>query len=416
MAVSAQNLTDIYHQVLQSDPRLLVGSLQVEVSIAREQQAFGALLPQVSLSSNWTQNEQLDGNSDKESFSGERHSLSVNQPLFDMPKYYAWKGRDVTHEQLFLQQQETKSRVRLDTIKRYFSLLDAIDLLFLVREERTLTKKKVEHIRALYKMQRAKITDLYEAEARLDKLASSEIDAMQARDLAKESLNELTNLSVDDVSQLRGTSEYVQRIENINNWSEQSVPGNYGLMALRKAIEAAQNYVDEESSGHLPQLHMQLSKHKSNIGYEYAASPTTTTEVAGLNFILPLFSGGSTKARVYEAIKLLEISKAEYDMEKRKVIKKSRNSFLLVNALVRRVKAATISVESAQKAYQAMNRSFELGISTVTQVLNAQTDFSAAKREHKKAKYMYITNKAELLQVSGKLNDDFIYEISKWLL
>tara|TARA_B100000795_G_scaffold89878_1_gene65408 strand:- start:1111 stop:2367 length:1257 start_codon:yes stop_codon:yes gene_type:complete len=415
-AVSAQNLTDIYHQVLQSDPRLLVESLRVEVGIAQEEQAFGALLPQVSITSSWTQNEQLDGNSNKESFSGERHSLSVNQPLFDMPKYYAWKSRDVTHEQLFLEQQEVQSRIRLDTIERYFGLLDSIDFLLLAREERTLTKKKVERIKALYKMQRAKITELYEVEARLDKLVSLEIDAMQARDLAKEELNELTNLSVGDVSQLSETSEYVQRVENINKWSEQAVPRNYGLMALSKAIEAAQTNVNKQSAEHLPQLNLQLSKQKSNIGYEYAASPSTTTEVAGLNFTLPLFSGGSTKARVQEAIKLLEISEAKYELEKRKVIKQSRNKFLKVNALARRVQAAIISVESAKKNYQAMNKSFELGISTVAQVLDAQSNFSASKRDYKKAKYMYIMNKAELLQISGELNDDVIYEINKWLL
>ena len=166
----------------------------------------------------------------------------------------------------------------------------------------------------------------------------------------------------------------------------------------------------------MPQLHLQLSKQKSNIGYESAASPSTTTEVAGLNFTLPLFSGGSTKARVQEAIKLLEISEAKYELEKRKVLKQSRNKFLVVNALARRVQAAIISVESAKKNYQAMNKSFELGISTVAQVLDAQSNFSASKRDYKKAKYMYIMNKAELLQISGELNDDVIYEINKWLL
>ena len=62
-----------------------------------------------------------------------------------------------------------------------------------------------------------------------------------------------------------------------------------------------------------------------------------------------------------------------------------------------------------------MNRSFELGIATVSQVLDAQKDFSEAKRAHQIAKYRYINSKAELLQISGKLNDDAIYEISKWL-
>ena len=234
-------------------------------------------------------------------------------------------------------------------------------------------------------------------------------------DLAKEALSELTNHSIGDVAPLSSTTQFIQRLENINEWSAQAIPANYSLMALRKAIEAAQSYIDQVSAEHLPLLELQLTKQKSNIGYEFAVSPTTTSEVATLNFTLPLFSGGQTTARVYEAYQELELSKAEYEIEKRRVIKEARDTFLVVNALSRRIEAVSKEVESAQKSSQAMNRSFELGIATVSQVLDAQKDFSEAKRAHQIAKYTYINSKAELLQISGKLNDDAIYEISKWL-
>tara|TARA_B100000795_G_scaffold63217_1_gene42623 strand:+ start:4266 stop:5519 length:1254 start_codon:yes stop_codon:yes gene_type:complete len=414
-AVSAQDLADIYQQVLQSDPRLLVSGLRVEVNAAREQQAFGALLPQVSINSNWTETERLADTS-KESFSGERHTLSVRQPILDMPKYYAWKGSEEKYEQEELRRQDTKSQIRLDIISRYFSLLESEDLLNVVREEKILTEKKVEHTRALYKMQRVKVTELYRGEAYLDKLVSSEMDALQARDLAKEALKELTNHTIDDVAALSSTTQFIKRLENINEWSAQAIPANYALMALRKSIEAAESRIDQLSAGHLPLLEFQFTKQKSNIGYEFAVSPTTTSEVASLNFTLPLFSGGQTTARVYEAYQELEIAKAQYEIEKRKVIKEVRNTFLVVNALAQRIEATNKAVESAEKSSQAMNRSFELGIATVSQVLDAQKDFSEAKRGYQKARYTYITTKAKLLQVCGKLNDDVIYEISKWLL
>ena len=56
--VTAQDLEAIYQQVLQADPRLLIESLNVGVVVAREKQAFGALLPQVSITSSWTENKQ----------------------------------------------------------------------------------------------------------------------------------------------------------------------------------------------------------------------------------------------------------------------------------------------------------------------------------------------------------------------
>ena len=415
-AVSAQNIEDIYQQVLQSAPQLRIESLGVEVGLAREQQAFGALLPRVSINSNWTENKQLPEGLSKESYSGERYSLSVSQPLIDMPKYYAWKqSKDISGQYEF-EQKENASLIKLDMIVRYFTLLDTADNLALSRENRTATEKKLEHIRALYKMQRVKVTDLLELEARLDMLVSLEIDAMQAMDVARGGLTELTNSPVKNISPLKKTVYFIDRVEDIQEWTALSVTKNYSLMALQKGIDAAQRNVDKSSSGHYPTLGLQLSKQKSNIGFESATSRPTLTEVATLNLTIPIYSGGITNAQTYEARHHLEIAQLRYEQEKRKVIKELKKMFLGVNALISRIEATNQAVKSAGKSNQAMKRSFELGIATVTEVLDQQKLFSEAKRYHQKALHDYITTKARLLHLSGKLDEAFLYKMNQWLM
>ena len=301
-------------------------------------------------------------------------------------------------------------------IKRYFHLLDTTDNLTLSRENRTATEKKVEHIRALYKLQRVKVTDLFELEARLDMSVSIEIDAMQARDLARGGLSELTNSPVENISPLKKTVDFIERVEDIDKWTALSVTKNYNLMALKKAIEAAQRNVDKMSSGHYPTLGLQLSKQKSNIGYESISSQASLTEVATLNLSIPIYSGGTTSARTHEASHQLEIVQLQYENEKRIVIKELKDMFLGVNGMVRRIDAATQAVKSAGKSNQAMKRSFELGIATVSEVLDAQQLFSEAKRQHQKALYDYIIAKANLFHLSGKLDESFLYKINKWLM
>ena len=415
-AVSAQNIEDIYQQVLQSAPQLRIESLGVEVGMAREQQAFGALLPRVSINSNWTENKQLPEGLSKESYSGERYSLSVSQPLIDMPKYYAWKqSKDISGQYEF-DEKENASLIKLDMIVRYFHLLDTGDNLALSRENRAATEKKVEHIRALYKMQRVKVTDLLELEARLDMLVSLEIDAMQAMDVARGGLSELTNSPVENISPLKKTVYFIERVEDIQEWTALSVTKNYSLMALQKGIDAAQRNVDKSSSGHYPTLGLQLSKQKSNIGFESATSRPTLTEVATLNLTIPIYSGGITSAQTYEAMHHLEIAQLRYEQEKRKVIKELKNMFLGVNAMISRIEAANQAVKSAGKSNQAMKRSFELGIATVSEVLDEQKLFSEAKRHHQKALHDYITTKARLLHLSGKLDEGFLHKMNKWLM
>lgn len=416
--VSAQNLEDIYQQVLQSDPRLLIDSLGVEVGIAREQQAYGALLPQVSISSNLTENEREVKGFSADRFSGERHSLSVRQTLLDMPKYYNWKRSKDESSKFEFQQKETQSLVRLDTIERYFQLLSATDELALIREERASTEKKVEQTQALYLKQRVKVTDLYEVEARLDRLLSEEIDAMQVTDLAKEGLNELTNspIPIENISPLIETTSYIQRVENRDEWAAGSLIANASLMALQKSIDAAKRNVKQQSAGHYPILELQLSQQKSTIGFENSAAPSATTGVISLNLTMPLYSGGQTTARTREASQQLALARATYDQEQRKITKDLGDMFLSVNAMVRRIEAADKAIKSAKKSYQAMNKSFELGIATVSEVLDTQQSYSQAKRKHQQAKYDYIIHKARLLHVSGKLDDNNFYKISQWIM
>jgi len=412
----AQNLNEIYQQVLQSDPRLLIDSLGVEVGVAREQQALGALLPQLSVNSSWTENNRVAEGSSTDSYAGERYTLSVRQSLLNLPKYYGWKKAEDIATQFEYQRENTHSNVKLDTIERYFQLLNARDELILVREEKNSTQKKAEQTRSLYEKQLVKITELYEVEARVDLLSSEEIDALQVLDLAKEGLSELTNNPVDDISSLIASTDFIQRVENIDEWIISATQTNASLRVLQKEIDAAQINIKQQKSAHYPVLELQLSKQKSNIGFENSLSSSTTTGVASLNFSMPIYSGGQTSGRIYEASQQLALSQAKYEQEHRKVIKQLRDMFLGVNAMVRRIEAANKSIKSAQKSYQAMNKSFQLGIAVVSDVLDAQQVYSQAKQNHQQAKYDYIIHKARLLQISGKLDNDVFYEICKWLI
>ena len=75
--VRAQDLKQIYEQVLQADPRLLINSLGVEVGLARENQSFGALLPQVTFSANVTTNARRSEGAAVDHYLGHRYAFSL---------------------------------------------------------------------------------------------------------------------------------------------------------------------------------------------------------------------------------------------------------------------------------------------------------------------------------------------------
>jgi outer membrane protein len=247
-------------------------------------------------------------------------------------------------------------------------------------------------------------------------LASQEVDAMQKVGLARESLSELTSNPVEFIVPLSDSEDYIVDLSPLDEYERKFSAYNPSLKALQSAIDAAQKKLEEQKARRYPVVDLQLSKQKSNIGYENALTQKSETDVLALNFSMPLYTGGMTSGYIREASQQVLLSQAAYDQEYRKLLKELKDLFLGVKAVTRRIEATKKAISSAEKSYQAMNKSFELGISTVSDVLDAQQVFLQAKRSYQQAKYDYILDRVGLMYISGELTEEAFYEISDWLV
>ena len=406
---------ETYQQVQVSDPRLKIDALGVEIGVSRKKQSFGALLPQVSINANVTSNTRRSEGFPIDHYSGKRYTLSINQTVFDLQKLYAWQRSGAVLEEFEFHLSETEAVVRLDTIERYFALLQANDELALVKEEHRAVQAKKDQTQALYDKQLVKITELYEIIARLDKLESDEVDAVQQVSFAQESLSELTQQRVGSLARLIDGKELVLSTGYLPDHTEHLITTNPTLKALKKSIKAAKLNLKQQKSGHYPVVGAQLSKQQSDIGFDNSTSRISDTEVAGLTLTMPIFSGGATSARVAEARQQLAISKATFDQEHRKAVKELKDEFQRVDGLSRRIKANKKAVESARKSYEAMDKSFNLMIATVTDVLDAQQVYLESKRSLKQALYDYIVSSVRLKYKIGILDDESVHKVNSWL-
>jgi len=130
---------------------------------------------------------------------------------------------------------------------------------------------------------------------------------------------------------------------------------------------------------------------------------------------VPIFTGGTTTHRLFEAQHRLEISKEELEAQIRALIKETSDSFLTSNANVRRIMASRKALESAVKSREAMERAFHYGVATVREVLEAQEDEFLAERNLSQAKYSYIKNRIRFLRAIGMISDENIREVNDWL-
>ena len=415
----AEGLLSIYQQALQEDPQLKSAEFKVEVGGAQKGQALGQLLPQVGASANWSENKQvgLVQEGTNKSYSGTRYYVSLTQSIIDFAKFWEWRQSQEVENQFASELIEAQHGLIFNVVQRYFGVLDAQDQLYLTQQEKEATANELEQVKKQYAKQLIKITDLYEVEARLDQIKADEIEAESALIIAKQSLKELTNNYPQQLDKLRENVEYKELEGKLEDWIALAKSENPLIAAQISAIEAARDNVAVQKSKYLPVVDLQLNYYDTNTGYQSTklANPFQT-EVAALNVTVPIFTGGTTTHRMYEAQSRLAMSKEDNESKMRALVKETSDAFSASNANARRIKASEKALSSAVKSREAMQSALKLGVETVGDLLRAQQLEYKAKRELARSKYEYVINRVRFLKAVGTVSEDNLQEINAWLV
>ncbi len=418
----AEDLLTIYQQALEADPQLKTAGLKVEIGSAQKGQALGEMLPQINASTNWSANKQTltppanPTSPATTNFQGTRYVVSLSQTLIDFAKFWNWRRAREIENQYTSENIEAQHALMFNVVEKYFNVLEAEDQLYFLQAEKDSTVKQLEQVKKLYDKQLVLITDLYEVEARLDQIKASEIEAETILVTARESLKELTNTTPVGLYKLRDEIDYKELEGALDDWIGVAKSENPVLAAQLSAIAAASDDVAVQKSKYLPVVDLQLNYYNTNTGYQSInLGRTTDNQVAAINVTIPIFSGGTTTNRMYEAQHKLSISKYENEAKIRALIKETSDSFLSANASVRRISATRKALKSAIKSREAMESGFDYGVQTISDVLNAQQGEFKAKRDLSQVKYSYIKNKMRFFRAIGLISEENMVEVNNWL-
>ncbi|MFZ2169567.1 MAG: TolC family outer membrane protein [Methylococcaceae bacterium] len=423
----AEDLLTVYQQALEADPELKTAELKVEIGAAQKGQALGQMLPQINANANWSANNQrLLGAAatpaipatptSTSNYHGTRYTIALSQTLLDFEKFWTWRHAQEIENQYASENIEAQHALMFNVVEKYFDVLDAEDQLTLVQAEKETTIRQLEQVQKQYAKQLVLITDLYEVEARLDQIKADEIEAETILVTARESLKELTNTTPVALYKLRDEIEYKELEGALDNWIEVAKSENPTLAAQLSAIAAAGNDVAAQKSKYMPVVDLQLNYYSTNTGFNSVnLGRNVETQVAAINVNVPLFTGGTTTNKMYEAQHKLSISKYENEAKIRALIKETSDSFLSSNANVRRISATRKALASAIKSRESMESGFRYGVQTISDVLDAQQDEFRSRRDLSQAKYSYIKNKMRFLKAVGLISEENMVEVNNWL-
>ncbi len=409
------DLIQLYRESRLEDPRVLASYSKAQSSKEQQREALGGLLPQVQMNAGKnriTQSNELI----RQSYNSASYSVTLSQALYNKSAWENWKKFQNLAKQTESESEEAQAEATVDLAQRYFAALAADDELSLVQAELGVTQKNLDRVNALLAKQMAKITDQLDIQTRVDSLIAQEVDAKNQVRLSRAALSEIIGRPVRErLSRVRNDVELQVSSQSLEEWVQTAVTENPQVKAAESALGAAEAALRGGKGSHYPTVSLNLSAQQTDEGYNNSAVPRTDSYVAGVNVQIPIYSGGSTSARVRGLYQDQLTTEQQLIATRRQVAKETTNAYLTADSSVVSLRANRKALISAEKSRIAAEKAFAYGVVSAVDVLTATQNEFTVRRDLLRTQYDFITNLFILNRWAGKLSSESVESVNAWL-
>lgn len=433
----AENLADIYAQAVRNDPAIREAEATMMADKELRVQARSGLLPQVSLDANYTDSVQdgiftqqfgaglqtIDQKSDSESKSW---GVNLSQALFNTEVWRTYRRSNLESARAESDYQAARQDLIVRVAEAYFNVLAAQDTLASERAAKDAIGRQLEQAERRFEVGLIAITDVKESQAAFDDATALEIAARRSLASAKEALREITGEYPQTLATPGEEFPLVPPNPQVEqDWVDVALQQNAALESARISTDISRETLRIARAGHLPTLGL-----TAEIGsFQSDGEITDNTNPAnrgvtdndqdrtqfGINFSLPIYSGGGTSARVQETVYRHRAARENYEKVARNTERETRDAYLGVIAEIARTRALARSVESNQTALEATEAGYDVGTRTTVDILASRDSLFKAETQYARSKYDYLINVLKLKQAAGTLDSADVTEINNWL-
>ena len=420
---AATDLLSVYREAQSADTVYAAARATFMATQEKLPQGLSGLLPAVSVAAN-TQFNDRDIQfrnatpSSNARFNSNSLSVTATQPLF---RYQNW----VTYAQARNQVTQGESTLLLasqDLILRvaqvYFDVLLAQNNVALAAAQKAAFSEQLAQAKRNFEVGTATITDSNDAQARYDLAVSQEIAAQNDLEVKKETLRPIIGRVPPEVARL--SSGFVPQLPTPNSmdqWVGQAAATSLQVRIAQAALDIASQEVSRNRGGHLPTLDAvaNYTDTGSGSGFQGGVGLDTTTKSIALQLAVPLYQGGFVNSKVREALANQEKARQDLENTQRSVALATRSSFLGVTSGVAQIKALEVALVSGQSSLESSKLGQEVGVRTQVDVLNAQQQLIATRRDYAQVIYTYAINVLRLKAAAGTLTDEDLSYVNQWL-
>lgn len=415
-------LKDLLKLALDENYSVQISKLEEEVVDKQIAETRARTMPQVNGSANLTDNykrqvlvlpAEMSGGGSGKITVGTNYSsalgVDVSQPVLDMAAFTGLKASKAGREYALLQTKQTKEEVIHAVSRQYYQILSSM-------EEIKLQQRTVKILQQLIQASEGQYNNGLLRKVDLDRinvnLINTQSKLTQAQNDADRNINQLkvtlgipltTNLVLDtlalDEQMLPTTSQSAFAVDTRTEL--QLLDTQIKLSTLQRNAIRAENY---------PKLSAFFNYSHNIMSDEFGAiftneSPAITYGMGslGLRLQVPIFSGFSRTSRVAQSnLKIQQLTK-QRQAKALELDAANQNAHIQMNNTLTMLQAQQENVKLAEDVYRANRANYNLGLSSLTDLLDSQTSFLEAKNIYTKSMLNYKLAELELMRSNGTL-------------
>jgi outer membrane protein len=405
-------LVDAYQSAIEFGMEFAIAKSKDSVIREETQQAKALFYPKISLLASYDY-EKVDQSFTiitNEPTKSSTLQVILKQPVYDRASWYqidtAQERELFSTDSLKFTQQEIAYIVSQAYFLQAFNE-NALDALTIEQKSYQIQLEKIQkqHEKGL-----SNKLDFLNAQLDLNKSNSKVLQAKG--DLKKSSLEFKRLIGKDlspkssDISESRYSSivntlfKFEQALFNKEFWLKKAI-GNSEVVQSASKIKLAKYDKEVQKSYHYPSLSLDITSSRDE---QYSIIPSVDKDVlVSLNFVMPLYKGGSTSSKVRAAEVQIQQAKQEYNSNLE--MKKLEISTVIDNLLHDQsyIESLRVGVQSARELLDATKKMHQNGLQSLVDVRSAEAKLSLAKNSFLEVLYTTIMHRLELFKLTGGL-------------
>ncbi len=412
--LAADDLMSITRAALGNDAQYQSARAQRMATGEKLPQARAGLLPSLTVSgtTQWNDVTVRQPTQNSTQYNSHNFNFQLTQPLFRWANWVQFEQGKLQVEAAEAQLAQARQDVLLRASQAYFDLLYAYDVLASIEAQKGAASQQLELARKSFEVGTVTVTDVHEAQSRFDLASAQAIAAASDIEVKRHALAVITGQAPDALRRLRSDVRFaLPEPARMDEWVERAQTDSLAVLTQLANKEIAGREVERQRAGHYPSVDLVATYGQNKTVVTFAGNPLsneTETGTIGVQVSIPLFQGLGQESRIRESAYLLDRAHADLDQARRTAALQARQAYLGVANGIAQTAALRAAEVSSQSALDSNKLGYEVGVRINIDVLNAQQQLYATRRDLAKAHYDTMMSQLKLKAAAGQLGEEEI--------